>query len=325
MWRRLMDHPFDWLAAMLLSWVIPLGFFGRPSTYFTSLWFWLVPVVFLLPRFYMSTDAGGRRRKAFWITVGFIFLAGIVLDFVLGRWILRFDDVTPNVYVWRLPAWGAGIPIEEVLFYLLGGMAILLVYIWADEYWMHAYNVRQRRWNQELFGDAFRLIEFSGPALAVGVLLLLFGVAAKWYLGHGAWPPPYYFTFIVAAALVPAMAVYRPLQRVVNWRAFSFTCLYVLVTSCIWEVSLGIAEGWWWYQAPPAVIGWTIAPFGRLDRFYPIEALLVWLVISFDAILAYEFLKGVTHDRRSVKDTLLGRRPATAMPRDSDVSTTGGV
>src|SRR5258707_97025 len=78
-WRGLMDHPVDWLAAMLISWVVPLGFFGRPSTYFTSLWFWLVPVLLLLPRFYMSTNRGGRRRRAFWLTVVFVFVAGIVL------------------------------------------------------------------------------------------------------------------------------------------------------------------------------------------------------------------------------------------------------
>jgi hypothetical protein len=305
-------HPFDWLAAMLVSWVVPLGFFGKPSTYFTSLWFWLVPVALLFPRFYMSTDAGGRRRRAFWVTVGFVFVAGIVLDFVLGRWILRFDDVNPNVYVFRIPAWGKGIPVEEVLFYLLGGMAILLVYVWADEYWMHAYNTRQRRWNHELFGDAFRLVEFSLPALGVGLALLTAGLGIKWYLGHDAWPPPYYFTFIVIASMVPAMAIYRPLKRVVNWRAFSFTCLYVLVTSCIWEVSLGIAESWWWYQSPPAVIGWTLAPFGRADRFYPIEALMVWLVVSFDVVLAYEFMKGVTYDVRFRENAVFGPPKTTA-------------
>jgi len=314
-----MAHPVDWLVAMLASWTVPLGFFGRPSTYFTSLWFWLLPVLLLLPRFYMSTDSGGRRRRAFWITVGFVFVAGIVLDFILGRWILRFDDVTPHVYIWRLPAWGNGIPIEEVLFYLLGGMAILLVYIWADEYWMHAYNVRQKQWNHELFGEAFRLIHFSAPAVVLGLTLIFAGMTTKWFLGHGAWPPPYYFTFIVVAALVPAIAVYRSLQRVVNWRAFSFTCLYVLVTSCIWEVSLGIAQGWWWYQPPPAVIGWTVLPFGRLERFYPIEALLVWLVISFDAILAYEFMKGVTYDLRFVENTLFGP-PRAAAERHIDAA-----
>lgn len=34
----LREHPIDWLIAMLVSWFVPLGFFGRPATYFASLW-----------------------------------------------------------------------------------------------------------------------------------------------------------------------------------------------------------------------------------------------------------------------------------------------
>ena len=35
-------------------------------------------------------------------------------------------------------------------------------------------------------------------------------------------------------------------------------------------------------------------------------ALIVWLVVSFDTILAYEFIKGILHDKRSVRATLFG-------------------
>jgi hypothetical protein len=303
--KRLMQLPIDWLLAIIFSCTIPLEFFGNTSTYFKSLFFWLVPVILLLPRLYHETDKGGRRRRAFWLTVAFIFLSGCFLDFILGQWILAFDPAQ-GVYIYRIPSWGQGVPIEEVFFYLLGGMAIVLVYFWADEYWMKAYNVRQRRWNDELFGGDFKLVQISKTAIILTIALFVAGLIVKAQLGHGAWPPPYYYTFLVLAALVPAVIIYRGVNDLVNWRAFSFTCLYVLVTSCVWEVTLGIARKWWWYQGPPAVMGWYIPAFGHPERPYPMEALVVWLVVSFDTILAYEFIKALIHDRRSVRETLFG-------------------
>jgi hypothetical protein len=303
-----MDSPIDWLIAMMLSWIIPLELLGFRVTYFTSLVFFVVPIVLLLPRLYHETDRGGRRRRAFWYTTAFIVVAGCALDFGLGGYILNFS---PNncTYVWRFP-FGQHIPLEEVLFYITGGMAVVLVYFWADEYWMKAYNARQHRNNSELVlpsGEPFRLFRFSPGVLACAVGLLLFGVFMKWRLGFGAWPPPYYFTFLVLVSVVPAIAIYRNVKEVVNWRAFSFTCLYMLVTSCIWEVTLGIAREWWWYKVPPAVMGWHANPFGSLpDRPYPVEALLVWLVVSFDAIFAFEFAKGITHEPGGAKKAMFG-------------------
>lgn len=299
-----MDRPLDWLIAMVVSWIIPLGLLGFQSTYFTSLLFWAVPVVLLLPRLYHETDAAGRRRRAFWYTVLFILIGGIILDFVFGEWILEFGN--DSEYVWRFP-FGQRIPIEEVLFYLLGGMTVALVYIWADEYWMKAYNVRQRRTNTDLFGELFRLIEFSPHVLISAIGLFVFGLLLKWRITGQLWPPPYYFTFLILAAVVPAILIYRNVKRVVNWRAFAFTSLYMLLTACIWEVTLGIARSWWWYKAPPAVIGWTIVPFGSLpDRFYPIEAMLVWFAVSFDSIFIYELLKGILYDKRPTREALFG-------------------
>src|ERR1051326_7531131 len=264
--KRLMQSPLDWLLAILISWTIPLEFFGTTSTYFKSLFFWVVPVVLLLPRLYHETDAGGRRRRAFWYTVAFIFFAGCFLDFGLGGLILNFAD---SGYIWRFP-FGQHIPLEEVLFYFLGGMAIMLVYLWADEYWMKKYNVRQRRWNQDIFGDEYQLVQISWKAIVLALAMIAGGILLKVHFNNGAWPPPYYFTFLVIAALAPVVVFYRSLENVVNWRAFSFTCLYVLGPSCIGEGTLGIARKWGWYKPPPATIGWVIPAFGRDDRHYPI-------------------------------------------------------
>jgi hypothetical protein len=75
---------WTWLGLFLASWVAPLAFdatFGL--TYFTSLLFWLVPTVMLLPRFLHDTDPGGRRRTAIRIAILQILALGIVLDFAL--------------------------------------------------------------------------------------------------------------------------------------------------------------------------------------------------------------------------------------------------
>src|SRR5438132_783937 len=131
---------FEWLVAILVSWLIPFQLFGHYHvTYFVSLLLWAVPIVCLFPRFLSSTHRGSRRRRAFWWTVAYITIAGAILDYVFGAAILRFAK--KGEYLFRIRAIGGCIPIEEFIFYLLGGMAVALVYFWADHHWLAAYNV----------------------------------------------------------------------------------------------------------------------------------------------------------------------------------------
>jgi hypothetical protein len=314
-------RPLDWLLAMVISWVIPLELFGNKATYFASLLFWIVPIVLLFGRFLRMTDVGAkRRRRAFWWTTLYVFVAGIVLDLVLGSFVLDFsrDDTK---YVWRLP-FGQRIPIEKFLFYLLGGMAIVLVYFWADEFWMRAYHVRDHRSNVELFGPSFRIIEVSPQSIACGAALFILGLLVQWRYTGVIWPPAWYYNFLLVVAIAPAILVFRRLKHVVNWRAFSFTCLYVLVTSCIWEVTLGLPREWWFYQPPNGVLGWYIPAFAVSPaRAYPIEALLVWLAVTFDAVLAFEAFKGVTHDERRTREVLFGGQANNAPASNLSVTT----
>jgi hypothetical protein len=297
-------HPVDWLLAIILSWLIPLELLGNEATYFSSLTFWLVPIVLLLPRFLWMTDEGAkRRRRAFWWTTFYVFVAGTILDLVFGSYVLDFSE-KEHIYKWRLP-FGQHVPIEEFLFYFLGGMAIVLVYFWSDEYWMRAYHVRNRRWNDEIFGDSFRLFEISPVAIVCGGVLFVFGMLIQWRFTGKIWPLTWYYNFLLLVAIAPAILFYRSMKHVVNWRAFSFTCLYVLLTSCIWEVLLGLPREWWFYKEPNGVLGWSIAAFSG-KHIYPIEALLVWLAVSFDAVLAFEALKSLTHDRRSFREAMFG-------------------
>src|SRR5882672_2546895 len=136
----------DWLIVLLVSWVLPLGLVPAfEVSYFSSLLFWVVPILALLPRFLSLTHPGSRRRRALGWATAQIVVVGIVLDFIFGHKILRFDTTTADVYIAYLPAIGMCIPVEEVLFYVLGPPAILLVYFWCDEFWLSSYNRQERR------------------------------------------------------------------------------------------------------------------------------------------------------------------------------------
>src|SRR5262245_27836874 len=137
-----------WLVVLVHTFAVPLALdaAGRLN-YFTSLTIWLIPIVYLWPTFWMLTAEGrGRRRRALVGTIATIVGLGVVLDFVLGFLVLRFPGCTdPAVaptgrYVLCLPAVHGRIPIEELLFYAMGPIAIVLVYACADERWLSRYN-----------------------------------------------------------------------------------------------------------------------------------------------------------------------------------------
>ena len=60
------------------------------------------------------------------------------------------------------------IPIEEIAFYSLGFLAVLLAYIWGDEIWCGAYNINDGP-RREVRG---RVFSFHPHSAAAGVVLL---------------------------------------------------------------------------------------------------------------------------------------------------------
>ena len=291
-----------WLVMLVVTVAVPLALdaFGR-LTYFTSLALWGIPILYLWPVFQEITSEGtGRRRRALRWTVGVIVVLGIVLDFLLGHLTLRFpgcsESAATAVYVFCLPAVGGRVPIEELLFYAMGPVAIVLVYACADERWLSRYNPRDDLLN-------LRLIQLS-PRLAI--VAACGGVAALilWMVnGHF----PTYLTFLTAGALLPAMFLYRAIGNLTNWPAFAVTTLYVIVTSLIWEVTLAIPRQWWGYE-PSGMIGVSIVAWSRGDAIFPVEAAIVWLFAPFSSILTYEFAKALMHHPRAIKVALFGSR-----------------
>jgi len=283
-------RDLDWLALFIASWVVPfiLDDFHR-LTYFTSLAFWLVPTLLLLPRFLAYTDSGGRRRSAMLITTGAIVAMGVLLDVVFGHVILQFDESSAAyLAVITVPALGARVPVEEFLFYAMAPIATLLLYGWASEYWMARYTPR---FVPRAGSVHERIIQISPAALLVGVILMLAGLAIYQRNPARDAMVPGYFTFLIALAFVPAVFLFSVLRTYVNWRAFGVTALYLLVTSMAWETTLAVPRHWWGYK-PSGMLGiwvqaWTADPAWP----FPLEAVLVWFASPFAMVLTYEFVK----------------------------------
>jgi len=289
-----------WLVMLVVTIAVPLGLDAVGGlTYFTSLGLWGIPILYLWPVFHTITAEGtGRRRRALRWTAAAIVGLGIVLDFLFGHLTLRFPgcNAAPGAgpYVWCLPAVRGRVPVEELLFYAMGPVAIVLVYACADARWLSRYNPKDDLLDLTLIRLSPRLVSVAVGATVMALIL--------WRV-NGTFPT--YFAFLAAGAVLPAMFLYRSIGSLTNWPAFAVTTLYVILTSVIWEVTLAIPRQWWGYE-PSGMIGLTIAAWSRGDAIFPVEAAVVWLFAPFSSVLTYEFAKAVTHHPRGIKGALFG-------------------
>lgn len=272
---------YDWLIVVIASWLCPLMLFNLwDPTYLHSEFFWVLPIVALLPRFFHETLSGSRRRKAFYWATSFILMGGSVLDLVFGKDILTFES---KYY------WGTfhGIPDEEFIFYLLGPVAMLLVYFWCDTYFLKTISPESQRLKLGL--DQFLIQASPGIAIA-GILFLFLGFGLKQLLapGTGFWPE--YYLFQLAAVFLPTIFFYRVVKNLVNWQAMTLTVFYVLVTSIIWEPTLGVPLKWWGYKSQ-AMLGLFLSAWqDSINVKLPIEAVLLWLAVPFTCIFFFEIV-----------------------------------
>jgi hypothetical protein len=264
-----------------------------PFGYTASLLLFVVPIVAIA--FWFVPQEGVKiSKKAFWWTIGLLFPLGAALDFFFAHLFLTFPNPKATLGV-RAPALGGGVPIEEYLFYLLGFIAILMMYIWLDEYWLSAYTVPEaERVSFE------RLIRFHPQSVALGVALIGAALFYKWVIVREAGFPGY-FTFLVAGALVPSAALYPSARAVVNWRALGLTLFIIVLMSALWEATLAVPYGWWGYQ-PGQMMGLRVTAWDGL----PIEAVTVWLAVTFTTVMVYEILKRWKASGLKMREALLG-------------------
>src|SRR5262245_12356261 len=125
-----------------------------PLGYTVSLLIYLLPVLALYRWLRGAFDeSGGRidyRRSAYRWTLGTLIPLGYLLDIGFGHAFLKFTNLNATFFrdTFLVPAFDfttggfqKHIPLEEFVFYTLGFMAILSVYVWCDEYWLKLYNV----------------------------------------------------------------------------------------------------------------------------------------------------------------------------------------
>ena len=227
------------------------------------------------------------RRSAYRWTLLTLIPIGFLLDVVFGYAFLTFTNREATLTSIPLfPSFDLSkgqvvshIPIEEFVFYSLGFMAILSVYVWCDEYWLDRYNVP----DYEVPPSGTRglppfiaQVQIRTPLL-ISIALVSAAFAYKRFLAP---------SFLVLASLFPAILLFRSTQRFINWRAVSFTVFWVALTSLIWEATLASPYGWWGYQ-PFHMAGLYVDAWFRL----PIEAVLLWVSATFTTVVVYETYK----------------------------------
>lgn len=267
-----------------------------PYGYTVSLLLFLVPIIGI--GFWFVPLEGVRiSKKAFWTTIAVLFPMGAALDFFFARSFFVFPRQSATLGI-KAPALGGGVPVEEYAFYLLGFITVLLMYIWLDEYWLGAYTVPGESTERVSFERLLRFHPWSA-ALAVGLI----GAAIVYKRFFSAEPEgfPGYFTFLVLIALTPAVALFPEARGVINWRAFSLTFFVILLTSLLWEATLAVPYGWWGYQGRQ-MMGLRVTAWSRL----PIEAVTLWLAVTFATVVVYEVVKRWKGSGRTMRRAFLG-------------------
>jgi hypothetical protein len=255
-----------------------------PLGYTWSLSLWLVPALAILLWLHHHRDYQIPRR-AFWWTVGPLTLLGTGLDLLLGNTFFVFPNkgAVLGIYVWGLELstgqWVKDLPIEEFIFYLSGFVVALLLYLWSDIFWFGRY-VREK----DLCHQCQRpRVKLHWPSALLGLGLVGAAILFKKLgpVSHEGFPG--YFTFLMFASFIPSSLLFDSVRRLINWQAFSFTAIVMLFLSMMWEATVAIPYGWWGYK-PEMMLGIFIGAWSGL----PLEAPLVWVLVSYTTIIIYE-------------------------------------
>lgn len=276
-----------------------------PRGYTVSLLIFVVPVTVVAVWHWLR--GAHYDRKAFWYCAALMTTLGVVLDLAFGFTFFQFQNRGATLGI-RLPSWDWAnmapvmdyLPVEEFGFYILGAMFMVAVYLWADLNWMAAYDPNR----YEKRAPALpRIVEVSPIAVGVWLALLSYGIVHKYALGAGF---PEYYTFLMAAGVLPSLFLVRAVKQFVNWHALGFAFGALVFVSVIWEASLGVPYRWWTYR-DEHMLGWYFPAWGNL----PVEAVILWLIGVWDAVMFYELFR-IRHrmENRKLRHALFGRPKA---------------
>jgi hypothetical protein len=267
-----------------------------PYGYTISLLLFVVPIL-AISVWFLPKEEVRVSRKSFWRTIAFLFPLGVVLDFFFAH--LFFVFLNPNATL-RItaPALGGGVPVEEYVFYFTGFVAVLLIYIWLDEYWLAAYSIPVDAAQRTNFD---RLLRFHPKSLVFGAALIAGAVLFRtFFVSTPGFPS--YFVFLIVGALGPSAMLFPSALPVINWRAFGLTCFLMLLISLLWEATLALPYGWWGYQNA-GMMGIYITAWSRL----PIEAVFVWCAVTYATVIVYEVVRRWQSSNKGARHAFLGR------------------
>lgn len=295
---------------------VPISRNPTPHGYTVSLLFFVLPVL-VTGWWHLRHPRHPVDRKAFIAASGLMAAAGFVLDLAFAYSFFEFPNPGAALGI-RLPAWAfclpgsdpcrmgfvAGyIPIEDTAFYIFGGLFMVSTYVWCDLNWVPAYEPEHYRLRAR---EVERLLRPSPHVLALTALLVAGAFAVKRAADpvHGQ-EIPGYFLFLLAGGFFPTFLMYRVVKRFVNWRAFASAFTVLVFVSLIWEATLALPYGWWGYK-PEYMLGIFYQAWWDI----PLEAVLLWLVGAWDAILLYELIRVWLHMERAPSAALFGGRDA---------------
>jgi len=275
---------------------IPTSPDPSPYGYTVSLLLFIIPIV-VIAFWFIPREEIKISRKAFWWTIGILFPLGALLDFLFASRFFLFPNPGAILGI-KAPALGNWVPIEEYIFYFTGFVAILLLYIWFDEYWLSAYTVPGTSDERSIFD---RLLRFHPESLLLAVVLIAAALAYRRVFAPSLPGFPGYAIFLIAGALLPSSILFPSARPVINWRALSLTMFMILLVSLLWEVTLALPYGWWNFQ-DDAMLGLRITAWFRL----PVEEVLVWIAVTWATVIVYEIVKRWQASGKPAKHAFLG-------------------
>jgi len=261
-----------------------------PFGYTWSLTLFIVPVVVL------ACWLGRRREnriqhRAFWITTAIVSGSGILLDMFFGLTFFKFPNkgavLGLHFFGYSFTeGWKQTIPIEEIGFYVFGIMAVLLVYVWGDEFWFRAYNVDDAPRRSVRRRD---LLSIHPASVWFGIVVLILGLLYKKFGHHPDHDGfPGYFLFLTLVAMTPSIVFFTVASPFINWRAFSLGFLFILLVSLFWEATIAVPYQWWGFN-DKQMLGLLINGFSKL----PVEEPLLWLGVTWATVIIYETISTV--------------------------------
>ncbi len=255
--------------------LVPVAGDPTPYGYTVSLGFWIIPAVAMALWFWLHHKVEVPDKRAFYTVLLILPGLGCALDFLFAEYFFTFVNLEATLGL-MVPVVGGAVPIEEFIFYIMGFVVILLGYVWVKAAWLKA--------DHRMPAPENGLLRPHWPSLLLCAALVVAGVIYKYYGPHDHHEGfPGYFTFLVMVAFGPVVLMYRSVRALISWRAFSLVMFITLAVSQLWEASLAIPYQWWGYE-PEQMLGFFIPGWTNL----PIEAPLLWLVVTWATVTWYE-------------------------------------